>query len=103
EVSRRSRFLWGLIDALRFFTSAKVRLTLIIALTMAALSFAGIWYLSRPFGWAVYESLLDVAGSAVPDTYGQPAGTGGTWQRVAQGAVPLCGIPLMAVVTAVLV
>jgi Trk K+ transport system NAD-binding subunit len=101
EVSRRSRFLWALIDALRFFTSAKVRLTLIIALTMAALSFAGIWYLSRPFGWAVYESLLDVAGSAVPDTYGQPSAVGGVWQRVFQVAITFSGILLIPVVTAI--
>ena len=103
SISRGSRLLWRLIDMVRFFTSVQLRMVLAGSVATVAASFLLIWYLQRPFGWAVYETLLDIAGSAVPDTYGQPAGTGGTWQRVAQVAVTLCGIPLMAVVTAVLV
>ena len=98
-----SRLLWRLIDAVRFFTSAQLRLVLVGAVATVIGSFLVIWALARPFAWAVYETLLDLAGSAVPDTYGQPPGTGGGWQRVAQVAITLCGIPLMAVVTAILV
>ena len=101
ELSRASRMLWGLIDALRFFTSAKVRLILITAITLSVLSFAGVWYFSRPFGWALYETLLDVAGSAVPDTYGQPSAVGGVSQRVFQIALTFSGLLLIPVVTAI--
>jgi Trk K+ transport system NAD-binding subunit len=87
----------------RFFTSAQLRVVLAASVALVVASFVLIWALNRPFGWAVYESLLDIAGSAVPDNFGQRSGTGGTWQRVAQVAITLCGIPLMAVVTAILV
>jgi Trk K+ transport system NAD-binding subunit len=98
-----SRFLWRLIDVVRFFTSVQLRMVLVGAVATLIGSFLLIWSLARPFAWAAYETLLDLAGSAVPDTYGQPPGTGGGWQRVAQVAITLCGIPLMAVVTAILV
>jgi Trk K+ transport system NAD-binding subunit len=100
---RISRIRWRLIDMWRFFTSAQLRVVLAASVALVIGSFILIWLLNRPVGWAVYESLLDIAGSAVPDNFGQPSGTGGTWQRVAQVAITLCGIPLMAVVTAILV
>jgi Trk K+ transport system NAD-binding subunit len=98
-----SRLLWRLIDVVRFFTSVQLRMVLVGAVATVVASFLIIWSLARPFAWAIYETMLDLAGSAVPDTYGQPPGTGGGWQRVAQVAITLCGIPLMAVVTAILV
>ena len=100
-VSRSSRVRWGLVDALRFFTSAQLRLILICAVIAVTVSFTGIWYLNRPFGWAVYETFLDVAGSAVPDAYGQPSSVGGVWQRVFQVAITFAGILLIPVVTAI--
>ena len=104
-LSRPSRVLWRLIDMVRFFTSVQLRMVLLSSAIAVIGSFALIWALARPFAWAVYETLLDLAGSAVPDLYGQPAsaGVGGPWQRVAQVAITLSGVPLMAVVTAVLV
>ncbi|MBR7829331.1 NAD-binding protein [Actinospica sp. MGRD01-02] len=103
--TRRSRVLWRLIDMIRYFTGVQLRLVLLGSVITVIVSFALIWALARPFAWAVYETLLDLAGSAVPDVYGQPssAGVGGAWQRVAQVAVTLSGVPLMAVVTAILV
>jgi Trk K+ transport system NAD-binding subunit len=105
DVSRSSRALWRLIDMVRFFTGVQLRMVLLGSVLTVIGSFALIWALARPFAWAVYETLLDIAGSAVPDIYGQPisAGVGGTWQRVAQVAITLSGVPLMAVVTAILV
>jgi Trk K+ transport system NAD-binding subunit len=100
-----SRLLWRLLDMVRFFTSVQLRMVLLGSFVAVVGSFAIIWALARPFAWAVYETLLDLAGSAVPDTYHQSAsdGVGGTWQRIAQVAITLSGVPLMAVVTAVLV
>lgn len=104
-ISLGSRLLWRLIDMVRFFTSVQLRMVLLGSAVTVLCSFALIWALARPFAWAMYETLLDIAGSAVPDTYGQAAsaGVGGAWQRVAQVGITLSGIPLMAVVTAVLV
>ncbi|NUR64039.1 MAG: hypothetical protein HOV87_36080 [Catenulispora sp.] len=101
--SATTRLLWRAADALRFFTSAKLRTVLIGAVLTLLAAFTGIWLLARPFGWALYESLLDVAGSAVPDVYGQPSAVGGNWQRVFQVAITLSGVVLMPVVTAVFV
>ena len=102
-LSRLSRLRWRLIDMWRFFTSVQLRLVLTAAMATVIASLTVIWALQRPFSWAAYETLLDLAGSAVPDTFGQASGTGGTWQRVAQVAITLCGIPLIAAVTAILV
>jgi Trk K+ transport system NAD-binding subunit len=103
SLSSIGRLRWRLIDMWRFFTSVQLRLVLSAAVATVIVSFAVIWALDRPFGWAAYETLLDIAGSAVPDNFGQPAGTGGTWQRAAQVAITLSGIPLIAAVTAILV
>lgn len=104
-VSRGARIVWRLVDMVRFFTGVQLRMVLLGAVITVIASFLLIWVLARPFAWAVYQALLDLTGSAVPDIYGQPAsaGVGGTWQRVAQVAITLSGVPLMAVVTAVLV
>ncbi|WP_344665252.1 NAD-binding protein [Catenulispora yoronensis] len=103
QASTTTRMWWRAVDALRFFTSAKLRTVLIAAVVTLLVAFSGIWLLARPFGWALYESLLDVAGSAVPDVYGQPSAVGGDWQRIFQVAITLSGVVLMPVVTAVFV
>ena len=103
QVSPTSRLMWRASDTLRFFTSAKLRTILIASVVTLMVSLIGIWVLARPFAWALYETLLDVAGSAVPDVYGQPSAVGGDVQRVFQVAITLCGIVLMPVVTAVFV
>jgi voltage-gated potassium channel Kch len=101
-ISRISRLRWRLIDAWRFFTSAQLQVVMVVAGTAVLASFIGIWVV-RPVGWAVYETVLNIAGSAVPDTYGQSSSVGGTWQRVFQVATTLSGILLVPIVTAVLV
>jgi Trk K+ transport system NAD-binding subunit len=98
-----ARLLWRASDTLKFFTSAKLRTILMASVATLAVAFVGIWALARPFGWALYESLLDVSGSAVPDNYGQPSAVGGNLQRLFQVAITLSGIVLMPVVTAVFV
>ncbi|MBV2156368.1 NAD-binding protein [Kitasatospora sp. SUK 42] len=100
------RLYWRLLDTMRFFTSARLRLVLLTALAAVLMSFAVLWYLSRDFGWTVYISLLDLAGAAQPD---QPTditagtGTGGGWQRVAQVVITICGITFAPVATAIAV
>src|SRR6185312_10228374 len=85
-VSRGARLVWRLVDMVRFFTGVQLRLVLLGAVIAVISSFILIWTLARPFAWAVYQALLDLAGSAVPDVFSQPAaeGVGGAWQRVAQ-------------------
>ncbi|WP_327682519.1 NAD-binding protein [Kitasatospora sp. NBC_00458] len=100
------RLRWRLLDTLRYFTSARLRLVLITALAAVLLAFGLLWYLNRDFGWSLYVSLLDLAGAAQPD---QPAdaaagtGTGGTWQRIAQVVITFCGITFAPVATAIMV
>ncbi|WP_405362204.1 NAD-binding protein [Kitasatospora sp. NBC_00085] len=100
------RLRWRLLDTLRYFTSARLRLVLITALAAVLMAFGLLWYLNRDFGWSLYVSLLDLAGAAQPD---QPAdaasgaGTGGLWQRVAQVVITFCGITFAPVATAVMV
>ncbi|MFI9327002.1 NAD-binding protein [Kitasatospora sp. NPDC052868] len=100
------RVRWRLLDTLRFFTSARLRLVLITALAAVLLAFGLLWYLNRDFGWSLYVSLLDLAGAAQPDQPGGAAGatgTGGTWQRVAQVVITFCGITFAPVATAIMV
>jgi Trk K+ transport system NAD-binding subunit len=105
SVSRFVRLRWRLVDVGRFFSVGPLRLVLASSFVTVLISFAIIWALDRPFGWAVYQTLLDLAGDAVPDVYKAPAtaGTGGDWQRIAQLAITFAGIPMVAVLTAVLV
>ncbi|MFF1905565.1 NAD-binding protein [Kitasatospora sp. NPDC058218] len=102
--SRRLR--WRLLDTLRYFTSARLRLVLITALAAVLMAFGLLWYLNRDFGWSLYVSLLDLAGAAQPDQHADAAagtGTGGTWQRVAQVVITFCGITFAPVATAIMV
>ncbi|MDH6707669.1 Trk K+ transport system NAD-binding subunit [Kitasatospora sp. MAA19] len=102
------RVRWRLLDMMRFFTSARMRLVLLIALAAVLMAFGVLWYLNRNFGWTVYISLLDLAGAAQPDQLsdiaaGNGAGTGGPWQRVAQVVITICGITFAPVATAIAV
>ncbi|MGW1173199.1 NAD-binding protein [Kitasatospora sp. NPDC002543] len=102
----RRRLRWRLLDTMRFFTSARMRLVLLTALVAVLLAFGVLWYLNRNFGWTVYIALLDLAGAAQPDQPGDIAagtGTGGFWQRVAQVVITICGITFAPVATAIAV
>ncbi|WP_380281029.1 NAD-binding protein [Kitasatospora purpeofusca] len=99
------RLRWRLLDTLRFFTSARLRLVLITALVAVLLAFGLLWHLNGNFAWTFYTSLLDLAGAAQPDQPGggDGSGTGGTWQRVAQVVITFCGITFAPVATAIMV
>ncbi|MFE4970760.1 NAD-binding protein [Kitasatospora sp. NPDC056651] len=100
------RLRWRLLDTMRFFTSARMRLVLLTALAAVLLAFGVLWYLNRNFGWTVYIALLDLAGAAQPDQLSDIAsgtGTGGFWQRVAQVVITICGITFAPVATAIAV
>ncbi|WP_406206328.1 NAD-binding protein [Kitasatospora sp. NBC_01560] len=104
RISWRRRLRWRLLDTLRYFTSARLRLVLITALAAVLMAFGLLWYLNRDFGWVLYTSLLDLAGAAQPDQPGDTTGgTGGTWQRVAQVVITFCGITFAPVATAIMV
>ncbi|KOV11104.1 hypothetical protein ADK60_36010 [Streptomyces sp. XY431] len=99
------RLRWRLLDTLRFFTSARLRVVLITALAAVLFSFGLLWYLNGDFAWTFYASLLDLAGAAQPDQpgAGDGSGTGGTWQRIAQVVITFCGITFAPVATAIMV
>lgn len=101
RTSRTERMRWRLVDLRRYFTRGGLRPVLVSALTAVLASFAAVWYLGRPFGWAAYSALLDMAGAAQPDAYGGTGGTGGAWQRLAQVVLTFTGITLIPVVTAI--
>ncbi|WP_030391855.1 NAD-binding protein [Kitasatospora purpeofusca] len=99
------RLRWRLLDTLRFFTSARLRVVLITALAAVLFAFGLLWYLNGDFAWSLYASLLDLAGAAQPDQpgTGDGSGTGGTWQRIAQVVITFCGITFAPVATAIMV
>ncbi|MFJ9691107.1 NAD-binding protein [Kitasatospora sp. NPDC101183] len=105
-ISWVQRTQWRLFDTMRFLTSARLRVVLLIALAAVMMSFGLLWALNRDFGWTVYISLLDLAGAAQPDQLTDIAngsGTGGLWQRIAQVVITLCGITFAPVATAIAV
>lgn len=105
-ISWVQRVKWRAFDTLRFLTSARLRVVLLIALAAVMMSFGLLWYLNRDFGWTVYVSLLDLAGAAQPDQLTDVAngtGTGGLRQRIAQVVITLCGITFAPVATAIAV
>ncbi|WP_037971572.1 NAD-binding protein [Streptomyces sp. NRRL WC-3742] len=105
-ISWVQRVKWRAFDTLRFLTSARLRVVLLIALAAVMLAFGLLWYLNRDFGWTVYVSLLDLAGAAQPDQLTDVAngtGTGGLPQRIAQVVITLCGITFAPVATAIAV
>lgn len=97
-----SRLRWRLVDALHFFTEARLRVVLATAFAAILLSFGVIWHYNG-LGWTVYQTLLDMAGAAQPDQPGAAGGTGGLWPRVAQVVITLCGVTFVPVATAILV
>ncbi|MBD0675614.1 NAD-binding protein [Streptomyces sp. CBMA156] len=102
----KRRLRWRVLDTMRFFTSARMRLVLLTAFAAVLLAFGVLWYLNRNFGWTVYIALLDLAGAAQPDQLGDissGSGTGGFWQRVAQVVITVCGITFAPVATAIAV
>ena len=103
SISRRARLRWWLTDAWRLLSGLQLRLVLFTVVAMVAASFSLIWALGGRFAWAIYTTLLDLAGSAQPDVPTNPfGGTGGAWQRVAQVALTFCGIAFIPIVTAIL-
>ncbi|MGW4646187.1 NAD-binding protein [Kitasatospora sp. NPDC004289] len=98
------RLRWRVLDALRFFTSARLRLLLTVALGAVLLGGAVIWWSTGHLGWALYYTLLDVAGAANPDRPGDSPGDGsGPWARAAQVIVTFCGITFAPLATAIAV
>ncbi|MGK4584124.1 NAD-binding protein [Kitasatospora sp. HPMI-4] len=97
-----TRLRWGVLDALRFFTSARLRLVLITALVAVLIGAVVIWYYTGSLPWAVYFTLLDMAGAAQPDQPGVVV-PGALWQRAAQVVVTFCGITFVPVLTAMVV
>ncbi len=97
-----SRLRWRLVDALHFFTEARLRVVLATVFAAIMLSFGVIWH-SNSLGWTVYQTLLDMAGAAQPDQPGAAGGTGGLGPRVAQVVITLCGVTFVPVATAILV
>lgn len=104
RVPLRFRLLYRFLDTLRFFTGVRIRLVLFTAFAAIISAALIIWYFNRSFGWTLYLTLLDMAGSAQPDQMSDPtAGTGGPWQRVAQVIITFSGIALVPVLTAIMV
>ncbi|KJK60087.1 NAD-binding protein [Saccharothrix sp. ST-888] len=97
-----TRLRWGVLDALRFFTSARLRLVLITAMVAVLVGAMVIWYFNGHLGWALYFTLLDMAGAAQPDQPGV-AEAGALWQRAAQVVITFCGITFVPVLTAIVV
>ncbi len=98
-----SRLRWRMVDLRRYLGTAELSRVFLSALIAVLAAFGLVWYLNWHFAWALYDTLLDMAGAATPDTFGAPAGagTGGTWQRAAQVVVTFCGIMFIPVVTAI--
>lgn len=97
-----TRLRWSLLDALRFFTNARLRLLLAVAVVAVLLGGAVIWYSTGHLGWALYYTLLDMAGAADADKPGETV-PGGGWQRAAQVVITFCGITFVPVATAIAV
>src|SRR5262249_55486268 len=86
------RMLWRLVDLRRYLGTTELSRVFLGAFIAVLASFFTVWALNHRFAWALYYTLLDMAGAATPDTFGQPSSTGGSWQRAAQVFVPFCGI-----------
>ncbi|GAA2135631.1 NAD-binding protein [Kitasatospora kazusensis] len=97
-----SRARWWLMDTLRFFTSARLRMLLIVAFSAVAAGAGVLWYFNGQLDWAVYLTLLDMAGAAQPDQQGVPV-PGALWTRIAQVVITFCGITFVPVATAIVV
>jgi len=101
-ITRRARLRWWLTDVRRLLSGLRLRAVILSVMATIFTAFSLIWALGGRVWWAVYSTLLDLAGSAQPDVHGQPGGTGGSWQRAAQVALTFCGIAITPIVTAIL-
>lgn len=103
-ISRRSRLRWWLADLRRLLGELQLRLVIFTVIGTIITAFLLIWALGGRLWWAVYTTLLDLAGLAQPDVPSNPyGGTGGSWQRAAQVALTLCGnAAIIPIVTAIL-
>lgn len=97
-----SRLRWRLVDMRRLLGATQLSRVFFGAFVAVLASFFTVWYLNQHFAWAVYDTLLDMAGAAQPDTFGQPTQTGGAWQRVAQVVTTFCGIMFIPAITAIM-
>lgn len=97
-----ARLRWRLVDLRRLLMSTQLSRVFLGAFVAVLASFFTVWYLNEHFAWAVYDTLLDMAGAAQPDVYGQPSQTGGSWQRVAQVVTTFCGIMFIPAITAIM-
>lgn len=97
-----ARLRWRLADLRRLLMATQLSRVFLGAFVAVLVSFFAVWYLNRHFAWALYDTLLDLAGAAQPDTYGQPSQTGGSWQRVAQVVTTFCGIMFIPAITAIM-
>src|SRR5262249_31804188 len=96
-----ARMLWRLVDLRRYLGTTELSRVFLGAFIAVLASFFTVWALNHRFAWALYYTLLDMAGAATPDTFGQPSSTGGSWQRAAQVVVTFCGIMFIPVITAI--
>jgi len=98
-----SRLRWRIVDVRRYLGTTELSRVFLGAFAAVLVSFVAVGLLNRNFSWAIYDTLLDMAGAATPDAPNQAAhtGTGGGWQRVAQVVVTFCGIMFIPVVTAI--
>jgi Trk K+ transport system NAD-binding subunit len=98
-----SRLRWRTVDLRRYLGTTELSRIFLGAFAAVLASFFTFGILNHHFGWALYDTLLDMAGAATPDAIDQkPAsGTGGAWQRGAQVLVTFCGIMFIPVVTAI--
>lgn len=97
-----SRLRWRLVDLRRLLGATQLSRVFLGAFIAVLASFFTVWYLNQRFAWAVYDTLLDMAGAAQPDVFGQPSQTGGSWQRVAQVVTTFCGIMFIPAITAIM-
>ncbi|HZP51580.1 NAD-binding protein [Actinocrinis sp.] len=97
-----SRLRWRLVDLRRLLGATQLSRVFLGAFIAVLASFFTVWYLNQRFAWAVYDTLLDMAGAAQPDVFGQPSQTGGSWQRVAQVVSTFCGIMFIPAITAIM-
>lgn len=97
-----SRLRWRIVDLRRLLGTTQLSRVFLGAFVAVLASFFTVWYLNRHFAWAVYDTLLDMAGAAQPDVYGQPSQTGGAWQRAAQVVTTFCGIMFIPAITAIM-
>ncbi len=97
-----SRLRWRLVDLRRLLGATQLSRVFLGAFVAVLASFFTVWYLNQHFAWAIYDTLLDMAGAAQPDVFGQQSQTGGAWQRVAQVVTTFCGIMFIPAITAIM-